>query len=897
MKTAPFSRYLPYWACRTVETTVGKADCLFLVDGTIVVGFSMTGADIYDAPNGQLNSIARGLRRALNALPANAFLQHDWKTGLFYDDLIDAYAARGAGSDGHPIFREQRRVRAQALSEDGSLRRGRHRLYVGLKEAFGKLAMPGTSPSIVDTISGLLSGVPPRLRDGLTRDDVIAAATPLIEAASRVKAELEGASIRCAPLSERDLLGDVFSALNPITAASVDPPVIIDEPLGDKALLSQPAFMVYRPLTVREQLPMGDMVWGEHDFTLDEPPIQHRVLSVQTLPPRTFAAGFSRVVQFITPTPFRLVTTLVAADTEKLKGALLRKRNIHQSFAQSGPRDIASETNVQEIERAVERIEQNDQRIFRASMQVVLMGASAAELDAATSEFKNEFSRRLNTMLTIESGRQRDAFLSTLPGNGLLTPRTFTVLTDNAADFIPYHEPSIGDPDPQLLYHTREGCLRKLSFNANRPNSNTLVIGGSGYGKSFNVAAIFEQAALAEGGPVYIIDVQGPKVSNYKTLAELFGGSYTALAGGADISFNPFVPLEDLYARDEQTAEFVRDANGKRILDDSRLGYLSKLVTMMGVRDIATTPQKDLYEQIAREVIMAAYKTVATSGKNRPPLLRDVVEELSRYKPRHPEMQPLARQMELQLETWVTHPSRSRLLDRPSTFSPTSNFVVFDFYGLEQDPDLASVLLLSVSFWLWSAMVKAGRAKTKLVIFDECWKLMTHPVAAELVVELYRTGRKWGISTWAITQTINDFASGGTSALIPNASNIILQKHNNDHEHVARLLDMNPRQLALFKDLRFKRGSYADFLLLEQAGDGTDNRKRVTTLVNVPTPFDYWINTTNAVDVGFRDRVERELKVSKLDAIRYCASQFPTGAPATLQTLPPFTALASSRAA
>ena len=63
---------------------------------------------------------------------------------------------------------------------------------------------------------------------------------------------------------------------------------------------------------------------------------------------------------------------------------------------------------------------------------------------------------------------------------------------------MPYFSPSLGDKEAQLLYHTRQGTLRKVSFAASKPNKNTLVLGGSGSGKSFNVANVFEQ----DGQPV-----------------------------------------------------------------------------------------------------------------------------------------------------------------------------------------------------------------------------------------------------------------------------------------------------------------------------------------------------------------------------------------------------------
>ena len=886
MQHPAFARSLPYWSTRTVQTTAGSLPCLILVDGTFLLGWEVRGADIYDANSEELNANAAALRRALNALPADAFLQIDWRTGLYFDEQIEAYANRGAGKNA--LLAEQRRVRADMLRADGSLRRGRHIYYLGLRNALGKLAPPGGRVSFAQSLLSFFSATPPRLRDGITKDDVVLAASRLGEIAARVRSELEAVGLRFRTLDESALIAELFSSLNPLTSASSATPHIFDDAAAlSPAARGDPNLAVFRPFSLREQLTHGDLVWDESHFVLDDPPLLHRVLTLQSLPPYTVPGRFSLDAQFATSTPFRLVVTLEATDREKLTQQLIRRRNITQAQASGVTRDVQATNAMAQLERALERMVTHDQRVFRASVSAVVLGATLGELDEASRDLKDQFSSALSVGLTVESGRQRDAFLGTLPGNGLVAPRQITLLTDNAADFIPYHQPSLGDERPQALFHTREGGLRSLSFSGTKPNANTVVFGSSGSGKSFNVATIFEQAALAEDGPVFVVDVQGPTVSNYRVLCELFGGAYTALSGNNDIAFNPFFAYDDIYQRDPETRAFALDARGKRILDDKKIEYLSRLVAIMSVPDIATTREKALYEKVARDCILSAYMRVARGGKDRPPLLRDVLDELARYEPREPEFKPLARSMELQLGTWVTHPARSRLLDRQSSFSTSSKLVVFDFFGMDQDPELATVLLLSVSFYLWNEMQKVGREKTKLVLFDETWKLMSHPEAARLVVDLYKTGRKWGISTWAITQSLEDFVKSGVSeALINNASTVLLNQHAIGHENLAGLLDLNARQTQLFKTLRFKKGVYSEILCIEQDESGAA-RKTASVIQNRPTAFDYWINTTNPRDVGFRERAQRELALaSKLEAVRYCAHHFPKGAPADDVRLP-----------
>src|SRR4051812_30915858 len=105
----------------------------------------------------------------------------------------------------------------------------------------------------------------------------------------------------------------------------------------------------------------------------------------------------------------------------------------------------------------------NDQRVFTGSVTVIVDAADQASLDRSTRELKDAFSD-VGAALTTEEGRQLPAFLGALPGNGARAPKTHQLITNNAADLIPYFSPSVGDDEPQILYHTRQNTLRKLSF-------------------------------------------------------------------------------------------------------------------------------------------------------------------------------------------------------------------------------------------------------------------------------------------------------------------------------------------------------------------------------------------------------------------------------------------------
>ena len=99
------------------------------------------------------------------------------------------------------------------------------------------------------------------------------------------------------------------------------------------------------------------------------------------------------------------------------------------------------------------------------------------------------------------------------------------------------------------------------------------------------------------------------------------------------------------------------------------------------------------------------------------------------------------------------------------------------------------MLLATLSFSLWDTLKSTSRDQQKLVVLDECWKLLQDDGAAQIVAELFRTGRKWGASTFAITQSLQDFKSSPIHhAVLSNASRMLLLQHASGHADVASFL-------------------------------------------------------------------------------------------------------------
>lgn len=853
-----FAEYLPYWTTRTFGTDDGPVSVLILADGTFVVGLDVTGVDMTALEPTTVVQNQQRLRGAMNHLPDGFFVQWEWRTGISNADIVDDYARRGRR--GHPLVTEQRARRADFFARDESLRRGRLVAWVGKKQALGSL-----EGGLLFSLIALIKRQPIRSRSAIRREDIQPAVEELQEVISLFVGELKATGAVVAKMDEAEILTELHEVLNPVSSKSTAPPRICDDPklFSDDDLRDKTG--VFRPYTLREQLALGDFEQEIEHYLLDDPPLYHRALTMQRLPETTHPQMCLQL-QHATSYPYRLSVCFDAtnrqASTEKIKWQ--EKRMHSQAVTQAGPADRQAGVALEEYAELLQTMIQRDERVFKMSYTITVSAPTIKELDRATIELKTAFSQT-QSVITTATGAQLYAATAALPANGYATGRMLGVTTTNAADFIPIFQPSAGDDEAEFVSHTRYDTLTKISMSsANRINRNNIMLGSSGAGKSFTVSNFLEQCVLAEGAPVLVVDVQGPAVSNYKVLAEVLGGRYTPIGHADDVAFNPF------YAHNAITK--LDGVTGKKRVDEDKVQNLCRLIRLMSLPNDLHRDSQDFANEIARHAILQAYR--ATKGKGRPPLVRDVVAQLAAYKAPNERYAALAVDMHLHLKTWTTNKTRAKLIDRHAPAPPNTLLDIYDFHGLEKDPELATVMLLSATFRIWEVLETYPKDAVKTVIFDEVWALLAHPVAASIAKELFKTARKWGASIWAVTQDLSDFVgSPASDALLANSQLLFLLKHTQNHEDVAEICNLNKKQVEIFKSLDVRPGEYSEILLVDRA-------KNLSTVCRLkPTPFDLWLNTSKPRDVAFRDSIQRERQLSSLEAIRFCADNHPHGAP------------------
>jgi hypothetical protein len=143
------------------------------------------------------------------------------------------------------------------------------------------------------------------------------------------------------------------------------------------------------------------------------------------------------------------------------------------------------------------------------------------------------------------------------------------------------------------------------------------------------------------------------------------------------------------------------------------------------------------------------------------------------------------------------------------------------------------------------------RGHRKMIILDEFWQLLANPMIAEQVVNLYRTARKFNTCCGVITQVITDLLQNDAGRTIAaNAPTHLLMKQPKEVcNQLDELLDFRPEEIALMKTVNTEFGFYSE-CYVRNTQRGISDVARL-----IPTPYFYWIATTNAEDAA-----ERELR-------------------------------------
>ena len=294
-----------------------------------------------------------------------------------------------------------------------------------------------------------------------------------------------------------------------------------------------------------------------------------------------------------------------------------------------------------------------------------------------------------------------------------------------------------GGQNPLLMFVGRRGQLSYFdNFENKAGNYNMAITAASGGGKSFLVNE-FVTRTLAFGGKSFVFDAG----HSYRNICELYGGTYLSFEKGNTIEINPFARL---------------DPSEEKYFKEDQLPLLKLLVCEMA------SPEEKLpthMRSTLEKAIMSAWNT-----KGNKATITTVVEMLLQDKSEAGAVREDAEELARSLFSYTKDGMYSRYFEGGSNVDLSNRFVVLELDGLNNTPDLQSVVLLVLMMEIANEMYLYGdKSVRKLCLIDEAWRLLGRGRAGEFIEEGYRVARKHGGAFGTITQKPSDYFKSDTA--------------------------------------------------------------------------------------------------------------------------------------
>lgn len=793
--SAKLADYLQIWGL--------EGDNIIFADGSFGLGFNLSPVDSSCWSTEQANEYANKLSQFLNGLPSEIDIQfiQDIKSGN--QERIDQHLA--SDSSDNEVVRELTLARArkfQKLDSDGLLPYHGLMMLVRRKPAESLLK----KASLFARAMSFEAIADRKLRQELTLSERLS---------HDVEAGLTILGLSPQRMSSEQILDLLYRQWNPcrkIELGEVDPDHL------------------------RSSLLFTDIGIDNRGFSMAD--YHYRVISLKLLPDQTYAAMANKLRELSFDT--RLFLTVHVPDQQSELEALQTQRRVAFSMVagkKSGVTDLESTAKFRDLEVLLEQMVAQGEKVFHMSLQVLVRSTSNEDLENKVSETLAKIREVAGAEAMEETLAAFDIFSEIAIPNCRSKERVKRMKTSNLCDMLPVFGPWSGHNEPKILLRSKLGSLVSFNpFTSELTNSNQIVSGGSGSGKSFMTNILLMQM-LKENPKVFIVDIGG----SYKKICENFDGQYVQLGVDTQLSINPF----DLAAEETKPSS-------------QKIKFILSLVEIMTKEN----EKIQLGKLEKAEIESAIEKVYETSKSPRISDLREIL--LGHYEPQIQRIGKI-------LASWCGNSAYGKFVDQKTTLELKRPVVCFDLKGMENYPDLQAACLFIITDFVWRE-VQTDRSRMKFLILDECWKLMENESASLFIAEVFRTFRKYMASAIAISQNIDDFAKSKiANAILPNSSiRWVLKQKGADKDRLKEVLSLNPNEVELISSLHQERGSYSEaFLMAEDA-------RAVVAIES--TPLEYWLATTDGRDLGKIEEYKKHLEgQSQLEVLKKLAVDYPRG--------------------
>ena len=371
--------------------------------------------------------------------------------------------------------------------------------------------------------------------------------------------------------------------------------------------------------------------------------------------------------------------------------------------------------------------------------------------------------------------------------------RMRTMLTWTAANLLPLiaewkgirRKPEGDEPQyPLIQLIGRRGQIMDWDpfGNEGDGNFNIAIAASSGSGKSFFTQEMIMNL-LSDGGRCWVIDAG----ESYRWLCRLLEGEYIEFTPTSRICLNPFTQIEDW---------------------EDGIAMLKPLVAQMAFPNDAPS---DFQMSAIERALNAVWRDKGQEAE-----ITDVRDWLAAQDDQR------VRDIAEHLYPYAREGMYGRWFAGPATVSLSEQLTVLELSGLNNKPDLQTVVLMLLMMRISQAMYLGDRMVRKACIIDEAWRLLGSGRSGQFIEEGYRVVRKFGGLFCTITQSIEDYyKSPVAQAAFENSDWTLLLRQKEDaidQLDKASKLAMTAYKKRAIKSLKMVKGAYSEVMIIGRHG-------------------------------------------------------------------------------
>ena len=498
---------------------------------------------------------------------------------------------------------------------------------------------------------------------------------------------------------------------------------------------------------------------------INDKPYRNFVISDYPLQvPNAWGAPFflldrTRVVVKIKPVP------KYEAEKSIDKAILEMEAKVYKTARSS--KQIENQTHLDTLRELLASLKNNNEQFYNVNTFIMCEEPARKEVRAILKQEGFKFSEMF--------GRQVDAFISSnISAYDNVKDTIRGIPTTSLAAVFPFISGALQDPGGVYLgYNEYPVFVDFFKRDRERVNSNMMIIGKSGSGKSFATKTLLTNFA-ADNSKIFILDPE----NEYTFLCESLKGKFIDVGSSEMGIFNPFhimTSLKDDIIELDEVEDVDAELNKEEAESDSLSQHLQFLeqffkVILEGISSDAFETLNSLVVELYAEKGITDKTIIKTLAPEDYPIFDDLYNLICRRIDKATD--DYQRKNLIIVQTYIKKFSsggrNSNLWNGPSSITTKENFVCFNFRSLLANNNelIANAQMLLVFKYLNNEIIKNRdfnlkyNTKRKVILaVDEAHVFINpnYPIALDFMQQMAKRIRKYGGMQIVITQNIKDF--------------------------------------------------------------------------------------------------------------------------------------------